>query len=350
MQLTTFYKEEFKMKYTAQDFKSNQEVRWCPGCGDHSVLASLQRALPEVAEQLNYTKERFVFVSGIGCSSRLPYYMNTYGFHSIHGRATAISTGMKVANPNLTIWQATGDGDSMAIGGNHFIHAIRRNIDINIVLFNNRIYGLTKGQYSPTSPLGKITKTSPYGTVEHPFNPGALVLGARGTFFARSIDNDLKLNQEIFVASAKHDGCSVTEMLVNCVIYNDGSHKDFSDREVRADRTIVLRHGEKMIFGKNNDKGIVLRHGKLEVVTIGENGITEDDILVHDAHSANSGIHSLLIDMKFPEYPVALGVIRDVKDMTYDDNVRDQLIEVKAKSKINCVDDLLRSGSTWEVE
>ena len=338
------------MKYTAQDFKSNQEVRWCPGCGDHSVLASLQRALPQVAEDLGYSMERFVFVSGIGCSSRLPYYMNTYGFHGIHGRATAISTGMKVANPTLSIWQATGDGDALAIGGNHFIHAIRRNIDINIVLFNNRTYGLTKGQYSPTSPLGKITKTSPYGTVEHPFNPGALVMGARGTFFARSIDAELKLNQEIFVASAKHDGCSVTEMLVNCVIYNDGSHREISDKDVKADRTIVLRHGEKMIFGKNRDKGLILENKKLKVVTIGEGGFTEDDILVHDAHTQDMGMHSMLIDMKWPEFPVALGVIRDVPDKTYDDNVRDQLEDVKAKSTIHNMDELLHSGSTWEVK
>lgn len=338
------------MKYTAQDFKSNQEVRWCPGCGDHAVLASLQRALPEVCEALNYTKERFVFVSGIGCSSRLPYYMNTFGFHSIHGRATAISTGMKVANPNLTIWQATGDGDALAIGGNHFIHAIRRNIDINIVLFNNQIYGLTKGQYSPTSKLGSITKTSPYGTVEHPFTPGALVLGARGTFFARSIDSELKLNQEIFVEAAKHDGTSVTEMLVNCVIFNDGTHSAFTDREYRSDRTIVLRHGEPMIFGKERDKGLILDGHKLKVVKIGENGITEKDILVHDAHTEETGLHSLLIEMKYPDFPVALGIIRDVKDKTYDDNVRDQLAEVKAKSPITCMDELLHSGATWEVK
>lgn len=338
------------MKYTAQDFKSNQEVRWCPGCGDHAVLASLQRALPEVSEALNYAKERYVFVSGIGCSSRLPYYMNTYGFHSIHGRATAISTGMKVANPTLTIWQATGDGDALAIGGNHFIHAIRRNIDINIVLFNNQIYGLTKGQYSPTSKLGQITKTSPYGTVEHPFNPGSLVLGARGTFFARSLDSELKLNQEILVASAKHDGCSVTEMLVNCVIFNDGAHSQISDRENRADRTIILRHGEPMIFGKNRDKGLILDDRKLKVVKIGENGITEKDILVHDAHCPSLGIHSMLVDMKYPDMPVALGVIRDVPDKTYDDNVRDQVIDVKEHSSIHSVDELLHSGATWEVK
>lgn len=338
------------MKYLAQDFKSDQEVKWCPGCGDHAVLASVLKAMPEVCEELNYTKERFVFVSGIGCSSRFPYYMNTYGFHGIHGRATALSTGIKVANPNLTVWQVTGDGDALAIGGNHFIHAIRRNIDINILLFNNRIYGLTKGQYSPTSKLGLVTKTSPYGTVEHPFNPGAVVLGARGTFFARSLDSELKLNQEIMVKAAKHDGTSVIEMLVNCVIFNDGTHKEISDKEVRAERTIVLKHGEPMIFGANRDKGLILEGLKLKVVKIGENGITEKDILVHDAHTDNIGIHNMLVDMKYPEYPVALGVIRDVADKTYDDNVRDQVIEVKEKAKIKTVDQLLRSGATWEVK
>lgn len=337
-------------KYTSQDFKSDQEVRWCPGCGDHAVLAAIQRAMPLISDELGYEKERYVVVSGIGCSSRLPYYMDTYGFHSIHGRATAISTGIKVANPELTVWQACGDGDALAIGGNHFIHAIRRNIDINIILFNNQIYGLTKGQYSPTSRFGAVTKTSPYGTVEHPFNPGSLVLGAKGTFFARSIDTELKLNEEIMLAAARHDGTSVVEMLTNCVIFNDGTHKTITDRSVRADRTIVLRHGEKMIFGKDRKKGLVLDGLKLKVVTIGENGITEDDILTHDAHSDNIGIHMMLADMKYPEYPVALGVIREVKDITYDDAVRDQVAEVKAKSAIRCMDDLLRSGSVWEVK
>lgn len=338
------------MKYTPQDFKSNQEVKWCPGCGDHAILASVQRAMPEICESLNYTKERFVFVSGIGCSSRFPYYMDTYGFHGIHGRASAIATGVKVANPTLTVWQVTGDGDALAIGGNHFIHAVRRNIDINIILFNNQIYGLTKGQYSPTSKLGMVTKTSPYGTVEHPFNPGALVLGSRGTFFARSLDVELKLTQDIMVESAKHDGTAVTEVLVNCVIFNDKTHFNLVDRENRADRVIVLKHGEPMIFGKERDKGLMLDGIKLKVVKIGENGITEKDILVHDAKEENPGLHSMLIDMKFPEYPVALGVIRAVKDSTYDDNVRDQLAEVREKSKIKTMDDLLMSGATWEVK
>lgn len=338
------------MKYTPQDFKSNQEVKWCPGCGDHAILASVQRAMPDICEALNYTKERFVFVSGIGCSSRFPYYMETYGFHGIHGRASAISTGVKVANPTLSVWQVTGDGDALAIGGNHFIHAIRRNIDINILLFNNQIYGLTKGQYSPTSVLGKVTKTSPYGTVEHPFNPGALVLGARGTYFARSLDVELKLTQDIMLESAKHDGTAVVEVLVNCVIFNDKTHWNLVDREHRSDRTIVLKHGEPMIFGKNRDKGLMLDGMKLKVVKLGENGITEKDLLVHDAHQENPGLHSMLIDMQYPEYPVALGVIRAVKDTTYDDNVRDQITEVRSKSPIQCMDDLLVSGATWEVE
>lgn len=338
------------MKYTAQDFKSNQEVRWCPGCGDHAILSAVQKALPGVSESLGYSRERYVFVSGIGCSSRMPYYMNTYGFHSIHGRATAISTGMKVANPNLTVWQVTGDGDALAIGGNHFIHAIRRNIDLNILLFNNQIYGLTKGQYSPTSKLGAITKTSPFGTVEHPFNPGALVLGARGTFFARSLDSEVKLTQEIMEASAHHDGTAVTELLVNCVIFNDGTHSVISDRENRADRTITLRHGEKMIYGKNRDKGLALDGMKLKCVTIGQDGVTEDDILVHDAYTDNIGIHNMLVDMKYPEYPVALGIIRSVKDKTYDDNVRDQIADCQKDSEIKNMDQLLRCGATWEVK
>ena len=331
--------------YKAQDYKFGQP-RWCPGCGDHAFLGALHKAMSEIG----VAPHEIAVISGIGCSSRLPYYMNTYGFHTIHGRAAAIATGAKVANPNLTVWQVSGDGDGLAIGGNHFIHAVRRNIDLNMILLNNRIYGLTKGQYSPTSVRGFVSKSSPYGTVEHPFNPGSLVLGAKGTFFARSLDSELKLTSEIMLSAAKHDGCSVMEMLTNCVFFNDGAHKLIADREFRADRTIVLRHGEKMIFGKNRDKGLVLDGMGLRVVTIGENGVTEDDILVHDAHSDNVGIHMMLADMKYPDFPVALGVIRDVKDVTYDDGVRDQVAEVKAKSKIQCVDDLLRSGSTWEVK
>ncbi|MFA5496875.1 MAG: 2-oxoacid:ferredoxin oxidoreductase subunit beta [Bacteroidales bacterium] len=338
------------MKFTPQDFKSDQEVKWCPGCGDHAVLASIQRALPEISEELGYSRERYVFVSGIGCSSRFPYYMRTYGFHGIHGRAAAIATGMKVANPTLSIWEMTGDGDSLAIGGNHLIHAIRRNIDINIVLFNNKIYGLTKGQYSPTSKWGSITRTSPYGTVEHPFNPGALAMGARGTFFARTLDMELKLTSDIMVEAARHDGTSLVEVLQNCVIFNDKTHAVITDRAFRADRTIVLRHGEPMVYGKDNNKGLVLDGLKLKSVTIGEDGVTLDDILVHNAEEENHGVHMMLCEMQWPELPVALGVIRRVKDRTYDDMVRDQLTEVANKSQIRCMNDMLRSGDTWVIE
>jgi 2-oxoglutarate ferredoxin oxidoreductase subunit beta len=298
---------------------------------------------------LDYDKERYVFVSGIGCSSRFPYYVDTFGFHGIHGRASAIATGVKVANPKLSVWQMTGDGDALAIGGNHLIHAIRRNIDINIILFNNEIYGLTKGQYSPTSKLGAVTKTSPYGTVEQPFNPGELVIGAKGTFFARSIDMDVKLTAEILVDAAKHDGTSVVVVQQNCVIFNDNTHASITDKEHRADRTIVLRHGEKMLFGKDKEKGLVMEENHLKVVTIGENGYTLDDVLVHNAQNPNPGLHMMLTNMAFPEFPFALGVIRAVKFPTYDDNVRDQVLDIKENAKINCVDDLLNSGDTYEL-
>lgn len=337
--------------YIPQDFKSDQEVKWCPGCGDHAILNSVLKALPEVASTLKYRHERFTFVSGIGCSSRFPYYMNTFGFHGIHGRAAALATGVKVANPKLTVWVTTGDGDSLAIGGNHFIHAVRRNIDINILLFNNEIYGLTKGQYSPTSKMGKVTKTSPFGTIEHPFNPGEVVLGARGTFFARSIDMELDLTKNCLVEAAKHDGTSVVEILQNCVIFNDKTFADFAlDKQSREENTIVLKHGEKMVFGKNRDKGLVQLGMKLMVVRIGEGGVTIDDIMTHNAYEPNPGIHMMLVNMRYPNYPVAMGVIRNVADHTYDDEVCDQLEYVKKKSTITCVDDLLHSGETWEIK
>ena len=333
-------------KYTFKDFKSDQEIRWCPGCGDFSILAALQRVLPQVCEEKGIDKDKIVVVSG--CSSRLPYYVDTYGFHSIHGRATAIATGMKVANPDLCVWQVSGDGDALAIGGNHFIHAIRRNIDINLMLFNNRIYGMTKGQYSPTSMLGTVTKTSPYGTVEPPFNPGSLVLGAKGTFFARGIDTELALNQEIMLEASRHHGTSVMEFLTNCVIFNNGSHAHISDKEFKADRTIVLRDGEKMIFGRNRDKGIILDGWKLKVVTIGEEGVTEDDILTHDSRSDKLGLQTMIAEMKGPDFPVALGVIRDVPEATYEDEVARQVEEVRSKARVHNMDELLHSGSTWE--
>ncbi|MBQ6691559.1 MAG: 2-oxoacid:ferredoxin oxidoreductase subunit beta [Rikenellaceae bacterium] len=339
-------------KYTAADFKSDQEVKWCAGCGDHAILNSVLKALPEVAEKQNIPHKMFTVISGIGCSSRFPYYVRSYGMHTIHGRANAIATGVKTANPDLSVWVATGDGDSLAIGGNHFIHAIRRNVNLNVVLFNNEIYGLTKGQYSPTSKLGKITKTSPYGTVEKPFNPGELVIGAKGTFFARSIDAEMELTKNCLVEGAAHEGFSIVEVLQNCVIFNDKTHALFAgDKATRAENTITLKHGEKMLFGSQKNKGLMLDGMKLKVVTVGENGVTEDDILTHDAHEKDTTLHVMLAAMKYPDYPVALGVIRLVEDdAVYDKKVAEQVEQVKADSKIKCMDDLLRSGATWEIK
>lgn len=334
-------------KYTPKDFKSDQEVRWCPGCGDHGIINSVQKALAE----LGYPKESWAIISGIGCSSRFPYYMSTYGFHTIHGRAAAISAGAKSANPGVNILQISGDGDALAIGGNHFIHAIRRNIDITTLVFNNEIYGLTKGQYSPTTKLGTKTKSSPYGTIETPFNPGELVIGAQGRFFARSLDVNVNLTAEVIEAGVRHKGMSVVEILQNCVIFADGAHSLITDKEMKEERQLILEHGKPMIFGKNRDKGLILdKTGKLQVVEIGKNGITEEDILVHDAHCENPSMHWMLVHMKAPDYPVALGVIRDVEGVTYNDALDAQIEEVKASSKIHCMEDLLNSGDVWEVK
>ena len=337
--------EKTTEKLTKKDFESDQMVKWCPGCGDHAILSAIENVFPQIA----YKKEKFCVVSGIGCSSRLPYYLNTYGIHGIHGRANAIATGVRLFNPNLSVWIATGDGDSLAIGGNHFIHIIRRNLDVNILLFNNEIYGLTKGQYSPTSPMGKITKSSPQGTIEHPFNVGELVLGAQGTFFARVIDTHPKFISEVLLEAAKHDGTSVVEMLQNCVIFNDGAHKYITDKEFREDRQLILRQGEPMIFGKDRDKGIVLGENGLKVVKIGEKGITEKDLLIHDMNRQDPGIHLMLAKMKPPQFPIALGVIRSADAATYD-QLMDSLIATHIEScPIHSVDDLLNSGDTWEV-
>ncbi len=336
---------EQKANLTFKDFKSDQEVRWCPGCGDHAILNSIQKALAE----LGTPKEKYAIISGIGCSSRFPYYMDTFGFHGIHGRAAAIASGVKVANPDLSVWEITGDGDSLAIGGNHFIHLVRRNISVNLVLFNNEIYGLTKGQYSPTSQKGILTKTSPYGTIEAPFHPGELVIGAQGKFFARTIDTNVKLSTKIFIEAGEHEGTSVVEVLQNCVIFNDKTFAEISDREVKDERQIILEHGEPMIFGKNRDKGLVLDGLKLKVVKIGEGGITEKDLLVHVSNENNPGIHSMLANMRWPNYPVALGVIRNVSAPTYDQAMENQINKVKESSKIKNMDDLFRSGNTWEV-
>ena len=332
--------------YTPAHYKSDQPVRWCPGCGDHAILNSLHKAMAA----LGVPPHKTAVISGIGCSSRLPYYMNTYGFHTIHGRAAAIATGFKVANPEMTVWQISGDGDGLAIGGNHFIHAVRRNIDINMLLLNNKIYGLTKGQYSPTSDRGFVSKSSPYGTTEDPFIPAELVFGARGNFFARSIDVELQISQEVLLAAAQHHGASVVEILQNCVIYNNAIHNRITDREYRADRTIHLVHGEKMLFGKNKEKGLVQDGFLLKAVEIGTEGYTMDDVLVHDAHTPSNFLHQQLAMMDGTDLPLAIGVIRDVDSLTYNDEVERQVAEVRVAKGFDSLRSMILAGETWEVK
>ena len=335
-------------KYQPKDFKSENAVRWCPGCGDFAVLNCLQKAMAELGIKPHET----AVVSGIGCSSRLPYYMNTYGFHGIHGRACAIATGVKAASPKLSVWVATGDGDALAIGGNHFIHTVRRNVDVNIVLLNNKIYGLTKGQYSPTTNRGFVSKSSPYGTTEDPFHTAELCFGARGRFFGRTIDSDLKNQTEVMVAAARHKGTAVIEVLVNCVIYNDNVHKNVSDKEWKEDNTITLRQGEKMIFGKEKNKGLVIDGWNLKVVTIGENGYTLNDVLVHDATTPDNMLHLKLAKMQLENgLPVALGVIRNAPEISYDEALEKQIEEVQAgKPKKSFRELMLSTANVWEVK
>ncbi|MCW5518458.1 2-oxoacid:ferredoxin oxidoreductase subunit beta [Aureitalea sp. L0-47] len=329
-------------KYTFRDFESDQEVRWCPGCDDYVILRSMQKALPE----MGVNKEDVVFISGIGCSSRFPYYMDTFGMHGIHGRAPAIATGVKLANNDLSVWVITGDGDSMAIGGNHFIHVLRRNVDLNIVLFNNEIYGLTKGQFSPTSLVGQKTKSSPYGNTQPPFSPGELAIGAQARFFARIGGNTPKEMSQIFIECNKFKGTSLVEVLQNCPIFNNGAFDEFTDRKVRADRQLFVEHGKPMIFGKERDKGLVLNGLKLEVVTIGENGITEGDILVHDAEEKDPTLHQMLVRLS---YPMVTGIIRRVSDKPFEERENEQREKVKANSKFKKTKDLFFAGDVYEV-
>ena len=332
--------------FTPADFKNEQTARWCPGCGDHAILNVLHKAMAEIGVAPKDT----AVISGIGCSSRLPYYMNTYGMHTIHGRAAAIATGVKTSRPDLTVWQISGDGDGLAIGGNHFIHALRRNIDINILLFNNKIYGLTKGQYSPTSDRGFVSKSSPYGTTEDPFIPAELVFGARGRFFARGFDISLDTTREIMVAAARHKGAAVVEVLQNCVIFNHGIHTWLSDKEVRAERTITLRHGEKMVFGKENDKGLVRDGFALKAVKIGQDGYTLDDVLVHDATTPDDMLHRQLALMDGHDRPLALGVIRDVEGPSYEADVEAQVKEIREKKGFTSLRDMvMKTAETWTV-
>lgn len=334
------------MIYKAKDFQSENEIRWCPGCGDYAILSIVQKTMAS----LGIPKENFTVISGIGCSSRFPYYMSTYGFHSIHGRATAVASGVKIANPSLSVWVVTGDGDTMAIGGNHFIHTIRRNINLNIILFNNKIYGLTKGQYSPTSERGFISKTSPNGTIEDPFIPGQLVIGAGGTFFARTTDNNFKQGELVLKEAALHKGTSVVEVLQNCVIFNNGVHREISDPKYQKERQIFLQHGEPMLFGANRQKGLILDRGKLKVAELNKNGITINDILIHNAVTPEPYLHMALINMTLPDLPVAMGVIRKADAPVYETEMEMQIQRIRKTRKISNTDEMLHSGNIWKIQ
>lgn len=332
-------------KPSRQDFQSDQEVRWCPGCGDYSILAQTQKVLPD----LGVPREKFVMVSGIGCSSRFPYYVNTYGLHSIHGRAPAIATGVKASNSDLFVWVITGDGDGLSIGGNHLIHCMRRNVDLKIILFNNRIYGLTKGQYSPTSEFGKKTKSTPMGSIDYPINPIHIALAAEATFVGRSLDVDTKHLVDTLNRAAKHKGTAFVEVFQNCNIFNDGAFKGFTDREVRDDRMIVLQHGKPLIFGKDHDKGLLLKGTKLEVVKLG-NGISESDLLVHNEEDPEPTLAYLLSGMSYPDFPVPVGVFRNLRKPTYDELMEKQVqrsVELYGQGDL---EKLFNSGDTWVVE
>jgi|694.fasta_scaffold32056_6 2-oxoglutarate ferredoxin oxidoreductase subunit beta len=331
---------------SAKDFKSDQEVRWCPGCGDYSILSTVQGFMPE----LGLAKENIVFISGIGCSSRFPYYMNTYGLHSIHGRAPALATGLSVSRPDLSVWVITGDGDALSIGGNHLIHALRRNVNLKILLFNNRIYGLTKGQYSPTSEQGKITKSTPQGSVDYSFNPVSVALGAEATFVARSIDSDRKHLSSVLAAAAAHEGTALVEIYQNCNIFNDGAWEQLKDADTADDLLIKLVHGEPIRFGKDGSKGVVrTADGQVAIANVAEVG--EDALLVHDAHREDPSLAFALSRLSevhtLADTPI--GIFRDVTRPSYDRLVREQLDEARDKKGAGDLQALVRGGDTWLV-
>jgi 2-oxoglutarate ferredoxin oxidoreductase subunit beta len=334
------------VKLKKKDFDAGIDVRWCPGCGDYSILANIQKFLPT----LGRAKEEFAFISGIGCSSRFPYYMNTYGFHSIHGRAPAFATGLKSYRPDLSVWVVTGDGDGFSIGGNHLLHAMRRNVDLNILLFNNRIYGLTKGQYSPTSEVGKVTSSTPMGSIDSPLRPLSVVLGAEATFVARVTDTDAKLMQSILKQAYDHKGTSFIEIYQNCNVFNDGAFVNLTKGDVKRDAQLILEEGKPMIFGKERNKGLIFQDGKPAVATIGENGVSEDDIIVHNPADPDPTLAFRLARMDPPDFPVAMGILRKVERPTYDDAITQQVIDAKKASPDKTIHDLLHSGDTWEVK
>ena len=330
--------------YTKKDFTSDQAVRWCPGCGDYAILAQTQKVFPD----LGVDKEKFVFISGIGCSSRFPYYMDTYGFHTIHGRAPAIASGVKLANPDLSVWVVTGDGDGLSIGGNHTIHLLRRNLDINVMLFNNRIYGLTKGQYSPTSEVGKITKSTPMGSLDRPFNPLTVALGAGSTFVSRTIDKELKHMQSMIKRSHAHKGTSFMEIYQNCNIFNDGAFSSQTDRDQKAETVLILENGQPMLFGNEMNKGVRLDGNKPVIVDIGDKW-SVDDVLVHDEN--DYVIASILSNMSYQtDFPDPIGVLYAVESETYEETMVAQINEaIKKKPKGN-VQEIINAGDTWVVK
>ncbi|MBI4565078.1 MAG: 2-oxoacid:ferredoxin oxidoreductase subunit beta [Planctomycetes bacterium] len=330
--------------YTKKDFQSDQEIRWCPGCGDYAILNAVQQVMPT----LGIPREKFVFVSGIGCSSRFPYYMNAYGFHTIHGRALAVATGIKLAKPDLQVWVVTGDGDGLSIGGNHMIHALRRNVDLKILLFNNRIYGLTKGQYSPTSELGKINKSAPFGTLEQPINPISLALASEATFIGRSVDIYPRHLMELLRRVSAHKGAAFVEIFQNCNVFNDKAFAAMTEKDVRDERNIQLEHGKPLVFGKNRDRGIRLNGLKPQVVKLGENGVTEKDLLIHDEHDV--ALAYLLSRIGHPEFPLPIGVFRAEKLPTLEERNRQQMDQVRAKLGEGDLERLLNAGDAWDVK
>jgi 2-oxoglutarate ferredoxin oxidoreductase subunit beta len=328
---------------TKKDFATDQEVRWCPGCGDYAILSAVQQVFPE----LGIPREQFVIVSGIGCSSRFPYYMNTYGFHTIHGRAPAVATGIKIANPDLSVWIATGDGDSLSIGGNHVIHLMRRNVGVKVMLFDNRIYGLTKGQFSPTSEFGKRTKSTPFGSVDRPFNPIALALGAGATFVARSVDVFTPHLKQTLKEAAAHEGTAFIQIFQNCNIFNDHAFDEFREKAVRDDNLLLLRHGEPLVFGKNRDRGIRLASRfEPEVVQLG-GAVGEEDLLVHDEQGP-AGYSFMLAQLAPPGFPMPVGVIRRVQAPSFERALRDQIDEVTRKLGPGELEQVISSGDIWE--
>ena len=338
--------EEQTVQYVKKDFMSDQVIRWCPGCGDYSILSQVQTTF----SKLGLPKESFAVVSGIGCSSRFPYYMDTYGFHSIHGRAPAIASGLKATRPDLSVWVVTGDGDGLSIGGNHIIHALRRNVDIQILLFNNRIYGLTKGQYSPTSEVGKRTKSSPLGSIDSPFQPLQIALGAGGTFLARSVDTFPKDLRAMLLAAHEHTGTAFVEIYQNCNIFNDGAFEYMTAREIRGDNEVDLQHGKPLIFGREMNKGIRLTGNmQLEVAEIGKD-CGEDELIVHDEKATPASLSFLLSQVGPPKLPTALGIFRCVEEEPFEKRIHDQIASVTETQKPGELDALLNAGDTWTVK